>query len=398
MPPSRLQGDRHDTAGPKRHTHRRATERPSGARSLLNGGASSLSLLGATMPPAASSLHAFTLRALVVLALLAVALFLWRIADVLLLAFGAGLVAILLRAMADPIQRRTGWPGGVTLAIAVALVLVAIAGAGWLFGQEISAQTGEILQRLPAAWEALRQRLERYPIGVLLLQGLQDSSAGLGAIASQVSKGAAVAMTAVVHLLVVGFGGIYFAANPRIYRRGLLKLLPEHARARAGGLADASVRALRLWLRGQLITMAIVGVLTGVGLWLAGVPAPLALGLLAGLLEFIPYIGPILAAVPALLLASTAGADVLMYAAAVYVGVQQVESNLVLPMVERHVLDLPPALVIFSVLALGLVFGTLGWIFAAPLTVLLVVAVGRLYVRETLDTPARLPGEPQRPD
>jgi predicted PurR-regulated permease PerM len=343
-----------------------------------------------------SRLYAFTLRVLVVLALLALALFLWQIADVLLLAFGAALVAILLRAVADPIRHHTGLPNPVALAIAVGLVLAAIAGAAWLFGHEVGKQMDEIFRRVPRAWDAVRQRLEQYELGVLLMQGLQDSSAGLGGIASRVPQGAAMLSTAVLHLLVIMFGGIYFAVDPRIYRQGLLKLFPENARPRVGGMADASVKALRLWLRGQLITMAIVGVLTGVCLWLAGVPAPLALGLLAGLLEFVPYLGPILAAVPGLLLAFTVGPDVLVYAILVYIVVQQIEANVILPMVARQVLELPPALVIFSVLALGLVFGTLGWIFAAPLTVLLVVAVGRLYVRETLDTPAKLPGEAPR--
>jgi predicted PurR-regulated permease PerM len=346
---------------------------------------------------AAGSLHDFTLRVLIVLALLAFALFLWRILDVLLLAFGAGLVAILFRATADPIRRRTRWPDAVALAIAVGAILVVIGGASWLFGQEIRTQAGEILRRLPQAWQSVREYLQQYELGVLLLQGLQDSSAGgLGGLASKVTQGAAIASAAALNLLVVVFGGVYLASNPRIYRQGLLKLFPQSARERVGGLADASTQALRLWLRGQLITMAIVGVLTGMGLWLAGVPAPLALGLLAGLLEFVPYFGPILAAVPGLLLASTAGADVSLYALLVYIGVQQVEGNLIFPLVERHVLELPPALVIFSAIALGLVFGTLGLIFAAPLTVLIVVAVGRLYVRDTLSTPAQLPGETSR--
>ena len=348
------------------------------------------------MTPSPASLHEFTLRVLVVLALIALALFLWRIADVLLLAFGAALVAILIRAAADPIRRRTGWPDAVALGLAIGLILAVVAGAIWLFGHEVRAQTGEILRRLPQAWQSLREQLLRYELGMMLLQGLQEARGGLGGLAAKVTQGAALASTAVLHLLVVAFGAVYFAANPRIYRQGLLKLFPQAARARVAGVADATVQALRLWLRGQLITMAIVGGLTAAGLWLAGTPAPLALGLLAGLLEFVPYIGPILAAVPGLLLASTAGPDVLLYTGLVYLVVQQVEANLVFPLVERHVLALPPALVIFSVLALGLVFGTLGLIFAAPLTVLLVVGVGRLYVRETLDTPAQLPGEPSR--
>lgn len=136
-----------------------------------------------------------------------------------------------------------------------------------------------------------------------------------------------------------------------------------------------------------------MGALTGIGLWLVGVPAPLALGLLAGLLEFVPYIDPVLAAVPGLLLALSVAPEVLLYTLLVYLGVQQLESNFVLPLVQREVLELPPALVIFSVVGLGVILGTLGWIFAAPLTVLLVVVIGKAYVREALGTRTKVPGD-----
>jgi predicted PurR-regulated permease PerM len=346
--------------------------------------------------PSTSSLREFTLRVLVVAAIAALALLLWRILDVLLLAFGATLFAILLLALAEPIRRRTGWPGQVALAVAVGFVLAVLAAAGWLFGHEVGRQLGEIAQRLPRAWESIREWLQQYGLGVLLLRGMENANADLGGLASLVPKAAAAASTAALHLLLVVFGGVYLAANPALYRRGLLKLLPERARPPVAGFLDTSARALRLWLRGQLITMALVGLLTGLGLWLAGVPAPLALGLLAGLLEFIPYIGPILAAVPGMLLGLTVGPEATLLALLVYVVVQQLEANLILPLVERQVLQLPPALVIFSVVALGLVFGILGLIFAAPLTVLLVTAVGQLYVRDALGTPTQVPGERDR--
>lgn len=340
------------------------------------------------------SLRDFTFRVLVVIALAAFALFLWRIVDVLLLVFGATLAALVLHAIADPIDRRTGIGQRASLMLAVAMVVALIALAGWLFGREISAQTTELLDRIPRAWESIRSYLREYEIGRLLLEGLKGSSAQLGAFAAKLPQAAAMVSGGALQLLIVAFGGVYLAINPRVYRSGFLKLFPEAARDHVGDVVDSSALALRLWLRGQLITMGIVGAMTGLGLWLVGVPAPLALGLLAGLLEFIPYIGPILAAVPGVLLALTIGPDVLVYTVLVYVVVQQLEGNLVLPIVQRQVLKLPPALVIFSVVALGLTFGTLGWILAAPLTVLLMVVIGKLYVRETLSTEARIPGEP----
>jgi predicted PurR-regulated permease PerM len=343
------------------------------------------------MQPQQPALHEFAARVLVTLALVALALFLWRVADVLLLIFGAALVAVLLRTIALPLTR---WVSErVALGLAVAAILAVVAGTGYLFGTEIRTQLTELLERLPGGWESIQAWIEQSQIGAIVLDALQETGPDLSAVATQVTLVTGMAAGAMVQLLIVAFGGIYFAGNPDIYRSGLLKLFPEGARERVAGVIDTSSRALRLWLLGQLITMVVVGVLTGLGLWLVGVPAPLALGLLAGLLEFIPYLGPILAAVPGILIALTVGFDVALYALLVYVVVQQIESNAIVPLVARQVLALPPALAIFSVVALGMVFGPLGFVFAAPLTVLIVVAVGKLYVRETLGEPTKVPGE-----
>lgn len=339
------------------------------------------------------SLHRFTLQVLVVLALVALALLLWRLAGVLLLVFGAGLVAIALHALADAVRARLGWGFRAGLAVAVLLVAAVLAGAVWLVGREVSSQFGEVLARLPQGLESLRGWVRSHGWGSWVPAGLESAQAALQAVASRLPQAALVVSAGLVNLVLVVFGGIYLAANPAAYRNGFLKLFPPGARARVGGVADAGVRALRLWLRAQLFTMAIVALLTTAGLWVAGVPAPLALGLIAGLAEFIPYLGPIAAAIPGILLALTVGPDVALYAVLVYLAVQQLEGNVILPLVTRDVLELPPAFLVFSVVAFGIVFGTLGWIFAAPLTVLAVVVVGRLYVEETLGAPVRLPGE-----
>jgi predicted PurR-regulated permease PerM len=236
-------------------------------------------------PP--SRLHEFALRVLAVLALTALALFLWRIVDVLLLVFGAGLLAILLHAAAEPIRRHTRLSASAALGVAVA--------------------------------------------------------ATLGPQAARLAHWAAQASGAVFEAVLVAFGGVYLAADPWRYRSGLLKLFPPAARGRVGGAVDAATHALRRWLLAQLVVMVIVGTLTGVGMWLIGMPSPLALGLLAGLLEFVPFVGPIVAAVPGLLLALTVGPLAPLYALAVYLVVQQIESNLVTPLVARHMLALPPA-------------------------------------------------------
>lgn len=268
--------------------------------------------------PEGLRLHAFVLRVLLAIGLTALALFLWRVIHVLLLVFGAGLLAILLDSAAGPLRRRAGLSPTLALATVVAGGLLVLGTAFWLFGAELVAQAGELAERLPEAWAAARRWLQQYQIGRSLLQRLHGAVADLEPLAAKLPHWAAMASAALLELVLVVFGGVYLAADPRRYRSGLLKLFPPAARQRVGDTVDAAALALRHWLLAQLVVMIVVGSLTGLGLWLIGIPAPLALGLLAGLLEFVPYVGPIVAAVPGLLLSLAVGPLGPLYAAAVY--------------------------------------------------------------------------------
>ena len=136
-------------------------------------------------------------------------------------------------------------------------------------------------------------------------------------------------------------------------------------------------RTLKSWLAAQLISMTVVGVLTGIGLLLIGMPLAFILGIIAGLLAFIPNIGPVLAVAPALLLAFGEGPSMLLWVAAVYLSVQTLESYVITPLVQQERVDLSPALVIAAQLLFGVLFGLLGLALAMPL-----VAVGRMLIKE----------------
>jgi predicted PurR-regulated permease PerM len=139
--------------------------------------------------------------------------------------------------------------------------------------------------------------------------------------------------------------------------------------------------------------MVVVGLMTGIGLWWLGLPSAFVLGLLAGLLEFIPFIGPILSMVPAILLALAVSPDMAFYVLLLYLAVQQFEGNVLTPVVQQYAVDLPGVILLFSLIAFGLIFGTLGVILAAPLAVVVYVLVKRLYVVEALHTATPIPGE-----
>jgi predicted PurR-regulated permease PerM len=346
------------------------------------------------MPSDSHSDGAFLWRVLIVASVVVLALLAWHLADVLLLVFGAVLVAVLLRALADPIARATRLPD--TLAVVAAtLVIVGIIGlAAWLFGAEVRAQVAELAERLPQAWRSLEGRLGVTNLGERLISRAEDMAPNAGSVVSGLAGVVTSFVGGLADLLLIVFGGVYLAAQPGLYRKGLLLLFPPgDSRRRVADTLDASGAALRLWLLGQLVAMTFLFVLTGLGLWAIGVPGALALALLAGLAQFVPLIGPIVAAIPALLIALSEGWQIALWTLLLYVAIQQVESNVITPLVQRQAVSLPPAVTLFAVVAFGLLFGPLGILFATPLAVVVMVAMKKLWVRETLGEPTEVPGE-----
>lgn len=331
---------------------------------------------------------AFLRRALIVLAVVALALLLWTMRDAVLLVFAAVVVAVAVLAGARPLQSWFGLPRGVALAVVALALAGALAGIGWLVGSQIRAQVGQLVERLPTALETVEQRF-----GIAL-----PSLGGEGSnVAQWVTSAGLFAIDGVTALLVAVVGGFFLAADPKTYRRGIVKLLPQTQHDRAEDALAASGHALGLWLRMQLIGMAIVGVLTGLGAWAIGLPAPLALGLLAALAEFVPMVGPVVAAVPALVFAAAQGDGLWLWTLALYVAIQQMESNMIMPLLGQKMVDIPPAVLLFAVIAAGSVLGIGGVLLAAPITVVAFVLVTKLYVRETLGEPAPVPGEDKPP-
>jgi predicted PurR-regulated permease PerM len=170
-----------------------------------------------------------------------------------------------------------------------------------------------------------------------------------------------------------------------------VKLVPPAIQPNVSAVLDDAGEALQRWLRGQVLAMLLVGVFTGLGLWLVGVQSAFALGVIAGFAEFVPVIGPILAAIPVLLIAGNQDLQTVLLALAVLVVVQQVESNLIAPLIADRTVSIAPAVGLFAVVAMGVLFGRL---IAAriPLAIVLDIAVRRLYVRDTLGEHVKIMG------
>lgn len=321
-------------------------------------------------------------RVLIFLALAALTALSWQFRDLLLLVFGAIVVAVILRTLSKPLSRSIGLPDWAAVLTAVIVIVGVVAGGVWMFGPMISAEVRNLGVTLPEAWREFQARTGNSvfwdrvssmfagPGGGGLLSGVRGYARSVGA--------------GIADTVVVLVAGVYIAAQPAWYRSGALKLLPPRRRDVVDAALGQSGDALRHWLKGQLVSMLAVGVLTGLGLWLIGVPSALVLGLIAGLLEFIPLAGPVLAAIPVLLLALTVDVNTALLAAGLMLLIQQIEGNVIQPLVQRYAVQLPPALFLFALLGFAAMFGVTGIILAAPLTVVVYVLIKRLYVQEAL--------------
>jgi predicted PurR-regulated permease PerM len=195
---------------------------------------------------------------------------------------------------------------------------------------------------------------------------------------------------AIGNVIIILFVGIYFAATPQLYTNGLVRMVPQSKRGRAREVLQELGHTLASWLLGKAASMLIVGVATSIGLSMLGVPLALILGIIAGLLDFIPYLGPVMAGVPAVLLALSISPELAMYTVLLFVGVQLVEGYLLQPLIEARAVDLPPALVIVMQLIFGTLFGFAGVALATPLAAGLSVLVKMLYIEDVLgDRPAK---------
>jgi len=320
--------------------------------------------------------------------LLGVAVTIYALHDLLLLIFAAALFAIPLRAAALFVSRitRTHVVAGFVGVLAVLIALVAL--VLWSWELLIAAQAGQLVAAVRAAAAVLRHALSTEPWSSRLAVVLPDPSvllAGAGGLIGQARGLVGGGLATLLDGAVLLFLTVCFAAEPATYVNGALRLVPPGRRARVSATLTEAAAIAGLWLRARLISMCALGLLVSIGLRIAGIPDFAALGLLAGIFAFVPNVGAVAAALPALMLASLAGWREVAIVAVIYWLAHAIDDFLVAPIAERRVVRLPPALTVVTQVVLGLASGVLGIMMAAPLAAVAIVFVRRLLVEDVVE-------------
>lgn len=323
----------------------------------------------------------------IAVAVVVVLVVLWYAIDVVLLAFIGVLAAILLRAPADWLAGRLGWRDTWALALVGGLLLVLVVGGGLLFGRGVAGQALALVDRVPEIVEAAKQEISQNEFGRRVVELAESSGLFSGGESQFLGRGLGLigsTFGAVANVFIVLFFAVFMAAQPRAYVEGFLYLVARKKRQRVRSVLYEIGDVLRRWLVGQSLLAACVAILTCVGLLAIGAPFPYALALLAGLMEFVPYIGPFLAALPAVIVGFAEGPQVALWVAALFVAIQVVESYILAPLVQHRAVHLPPAAILFAQVLMGAIVGALGVAVATPLAAAVMVAVGMLYVEDAL--------------
>ena len=321
----------------------------------------------------------------------------WQSSEVILLIFAGLLIAVFLRAIAERISRYTHLPENWALVV----VLLTIVGFAWLLVwlmmPSLENQYREISQQLPTTIEHLRQYLEQSAAGRWILGQVPTQPLELGSQTSNVFGRITGFFSSflgiVVNIAIVLAAGVFFAFNPQLYYEGAIKLFPPPRQQRAREVLDTLNFNLRRWLIGRITVMTLNGVFTALGLWILGVPLALPLGLITALFNFIPNIGPFLAAIPAILIAFTQSPSLALYTTILYLIIQNLEGFVLTPLVQEKAVELPPVLIIAAQLLLGIMFGFLGVLLAVPIVAVIFVLIRMLYVEDLLGNETEVKGE-----
>lgn len=307
------------------------------------------------------------------------------IASLVLLLFLGILLALLLNGISGFVARKTRLPFGGSMILFILFILFILVGIGWYAGPNLISQYKILREQIPSAINNLKDIFSQrgwaeylFPAQVQLDQLFSDGSSFISGIAGIFSTAAGF----LASLFFILFVGIYLAIDPDMYLENFKRIIAPPKRQRATEIFSLLGNGLRWWLLGRFASMAVVGLLTTILLFIAGIKMAVFLGLIATMFSFVPYIGPTVSALPAIIVALSDDPLKVLYVIVIYSLVQFVESYFITPLIQERAVSMPPALLITVQVLMGLLFGLLGVLLATPLTVVVIILVQTLYIQD----------------
>ena len=314
------------------------------------------------------------------IALLIIGLLIIREAfNVLLLALAGCIIAVYFHGLADMIERRTKIRRKFAMLLSVAGSILIIVSLLWFIGAKIQTQITELSNSLPNTINTMNAKLNKTPLGQMVLEYSKgDNTKKLLEFSKTFFN---TSFGVLGQLYIILFLGIFFTSNPSIYKNGILLLIPSSKKLVGQTIMDRICKSLRGWLKGMLLSMVLIFILITAGLTILGIPVAMVLGLITGILEIVPNIGAIIAMAPGVLLALTISTNTAIIVSLLYIISQTIVANIITPIIQKKMINLPPALTLVSQLIMGAVSGALGIVLAVPILAIIMIIVDELYVK-----------------
>jgi predicted PurR-regulated permease PerM len=305
--------------------------------------------------------------------------------SVLLIVLASCLIAVFFHGLGDMIERLTKIKHGYCVLIGVFVTVGFVSGLFWFMGSTIQAQITELSSDFPEMIDKAKASLSHSFVGNKVLEsvsGFDDSR-----VMSTATGFFNTSFGVIGDIYIIIFLGIFFTIDPSIYKNGIIKLTPVSGKKDARIVIERIGVVLKGWLKGMMLAMFLIAILTVIALTIFKIPLALTLAILAGLLNFIPNFGPLMAMIPAVLIGFTISVNMAIIIAITYLVIQTIESNVVTPMIQKKMINLPPALTIMSQVLMGTVSGFLGILLATPLLAIIIVLVDELYIKKQNTVP-----------
>ncbi len=301
--------------------------------------------------------------------------------SLILLTLAGVLMAVYFYGCAGLLQRYIHLSPKLSIILSVVLNIILLVGFFWFMGARLQQQVTELSDMLPKTIQQVKGKLNQSTLGSKVMDYF-NSSGNSGKTIAVVKKFFSSSFGILSDVYNVDLIGLFFTASPSVYKKGLIHLLPPKAKDTGDALLKDISDILRKWLKGQIFGFFFIAVLTGIGLLILGMPLVLTLALIAGLLNLIPNFGPIIALIPALLLALTMGTTTVIIILCLYTFIQIIQSAVTQPLIQKKMISIPPALVIMGQVAMGTLGGFWGVLLAAPIVAIIMLLVNKLYVEK----------------